>query len=240
MISFIIPTLNEEKYIGQTLSYISKYKGEHEIIISDTNSKDKTVEIARQYTDKVLIHSKEGKKLTIAAGRNLGASIAKGDYIVFFDADICIIEPNSFFKKAFACFDKDNELVAITCKLNVFKELETFGDKIMVTFFIYIRALMNNYLSIGASTGEFQMVRAETFRKVNGFNALLAVGEDDDIFRRFSKIGHTRLEMSLTAYHSGRRAHALGWPRLLYIWSRDTISIWLFKKSISKEWKEIR
>ena len=107
MISFIIPTLNEEKYIGKTLDYISKYTGEYEIIISDTNSPDRTVDIARGYADNILIHSREGKRLTIAAGRNLGASVAKGDFLVFLDADICIIDPDKFFKKAFNCFEKN-------------------------------------------------------------------------------------------------------------------------------------
>ena len=240
MISFIIPTLNEEKYIGKTLAYVSKYTGEYEIIVSDTNSKDKTVEIARQYTDKIIIHSKEGKKLTIGAGRNLGASIAKGEYLVFLDADICIIEPDTFFKKAFSCFTTNKKLVGLTVRLHVFKELETIGDKIIIPFFIYIRFLMNNYLGIGAATGEFQMIPKNTFDKIHGFNESLATGEDDDIFRRLSKIGETHLELGLIAYHSGRRAHAIGWPKLLYLWTRDSLSVWFFKKSVSKEWTEVR
>ncbi len=240
MISFIIPTLNEEKYIGETLSLISRYAGPHEIIISDTNSKDRTVEIARNYTDKIIIHSDQGSKLTIAAGRNLGASIAKGEYFVFLDADMSIMEPDFFFEKAFDCFQKNTGIVGLTASLRIFKELETFGDKIFILFFIYMRLLMNNYLGIGAASGGFQMVEAQAFRKTGGFNESLVAGEDDDFFRRLSKIGKTRFEKSLVAYHSGRREHALGWPALLYIWARDSISVWFFKKSASKEWKEIR
>jgi glycosyltransferase involved in cell wall biosynthesis len=240
MISFIIPTLNEEKYIGKTLSYISLYKGPHEIIVSDTNSPDRTVEIARQYTDKVIVHSKEGKRLTIAAGRNLGAGIATGEYFVFLDADICIIEPDIFFKEALAYFERDPKLVGLTVSLHVFKELETLGDRILIPFFIFMRLLMNNYLGLGAATGEFQMVRATAFKKAGGFDEMLVTGEDDAFFRRLSKIGKTRLVKGLIAYHSGRRAHRLGWPKLLYLWTRDTLSVWFFKKSASSEWEEIR
>ena len=136
MISFIIPTLNEEKYIGKTLSYISLYKGTHEIIVSDTNSPDKTVEIAKKYTDSIVVHSKEGQKLTIAAGRNLGASKSSGDYLVFIDAEICIVDPNGFFDKAFACFEKDKDLVAITSQLRIFKEVETFLTLIFTVFLV--------------------------------------------------------------------------------------------------------
>ena len=100
--------------------------------------------------------------------------------------------------------------------------------------------IMNNFLGMGAATGEFQMIKKEAFLKINGFDEKLVTGEDDDIFRRLSKIGKTRLEMSLIAYHSGRRAHSVGWPRLLYTWTKDTLSVWFFHKSVSKEWKEVR
>ena len=240
MISFVIPTLNEEKYIGKTLDCISKYHGPHEIILSDTNSPDKTVEIAKKYTDKIIIHSKDGKRITIAAGRNLGAAQAHGEYLVFLDADICILDPDTFFEKAFACFRNEPKLVGLTIRLHVFKELETFGDRLVIPFFIYVRAFMNNFLHIGAATGEFQMIKKDAFKQVGGFTESMPVGEDDDLFRRLAKIGRTRLELDLVAYHSGRRAHKLGWPKLLYLWTRDTIMIMLFKKPGSKEWTAIR
>ena len=59
MISFIIPTLNEEKTIEKTLKNLSEYFGEKEIIVSDGRSSDKTIEIAKKYTDKVIIHDEK-------------------------------------------------------------------------------------------------------------------------------------------------------------------------------------
>jgi glycosyltransferase involved in cell wall biosynthesis len=56
MISFVIPSLNEEATIEKTLLWISKYSGEKEIILSDGRSTDKTLEIARKYTDKIVIY----------------------------------------------------------------------------------------------------------------------------------------------------------------------------------------
>ena len=71
MISFVIPTLNEMKTIEKTLRSVWGYSGEHEIIISDGNSRDGTVEMARRYTDKVIVHDKPGRQ-TIAMARNIG------------------------------------------------------------------------------------------------------------------------------------------------------------------------
>lgn len=240
MISFIIPALNEEKYIGKTLGYIAQYSGDKEIIVSDANSSDKTVEIARTFTDKVIVHSTTGKRLTIADGRNLGAAQAKGEFLVFLDSDVCIVNPNPLFEKALDCFKNDSKLVGLTISLKVFKEMETISDAVIISTFIYLYVVMNNWLHIGAATGEFQMIRAEVFRKLNGFDNRLVTGEDHDMFRRLSKVGNTRLEHRLAAYHSGRRAHKLGWPKLLYLWTRDTLSIFIRGKSVSEEWTEVR
>ncbi len=84
------------------------------------------------------------------------------------------------------------------------------------------------------------MVRKDAFLKTGGFDENLAVGEDDDFFRRLSKVGRTRLKMGLVAYHTNRRAHAFGWPKLLLIWTRETLHIIIFGKAASTEWKEIR
>lgn len=73
MISVIIPTLNEEKLLPNLLDQLNDQKLKetfhYEIIISDGGSKDRTIEIAKQYTDKVVIHNdqrrqkiSEGKK----------------------------------------------------------------------------------------------------------------------------------------------------------------------------------
>ena len=82
MISFIVPTLNEEKVIRKILDCVSGYSGEKEIIVSDGNSSDKTADIAREYTDKVFVY-KGSMRQTIAGGRNAGAENARGDFLFF-------------------------------------------------------------------------------------------------------------------------------------------------------------
>ena len=51
LFSIIIPTLNEEKYIGRTLQSIvsQKHQGQKQIIISDNGSTDKTIDIAKEF-----------------------------------------------------------------------------------------------------------------------------------------------------------------------------------------------
>lgn len=238
MISFIIPAFNEEKRIEKILQSLSNYRGPCEIIVSDDNSTDATVAVARKYTDKIIINP--GKKRGIAANRNRGAKIAQDGYLVFIDADICINDPDVFFKKAEGLFQKDRRIVALTVFLRVFKDVETLSDKIILEIGNYLFLVLNNFLGIGAASGEFQMIRADAFRRVGGFNENLITGEDQDMFRRLAKVGKTYSEKTLIAYHDGRRAHAIGWPKLFWLWTRDTISVLIFKKSQSRIWTDIR
>ncbi len=239
MISFIIPTLNEEKTIEKTLQCIAGYTGEHEVIVSDGKSKDSTVEIAKKYGAKVVMYDMPERQ-TIAMARNSGVEAATGEFVVFMDADVTISDINKFFEKANSVFTARPNVVALTVFYEVLPELKTVADAVFFKLLCLDFLISNNVFHIGASAGEFQMIRREAFNKVGGFNEKLAAAEDMDLFRRLSKIGRTHFEKSLKIYHTGRRAHTIGWPKLLSEWFANTVSMILFKRSASKEWKEIR
>ena len=76
--------------------------------------------------------------------------------------------------------------------------------------------------------------------RIGGYNETLIAGEDMDLFRRMTKIGKTRCDVALVLHHTGRRAHKIGWPRLLTLWFMNNLSAIFLKRSISKEWVEIR
>jgi glycosyltransferase involved in cell wall biosynthesis len=59
-----------------------------EIIVVDGNSTDRTVEIAREYTER--IYSDEGRGQSYA--RQLGAEAATQDYIAYVDSDVILLE----------------------------------------------------------------------------------------------------------------------------------------------------
>jgi len=239
MISFIIPTLNEEKVIEKTLQNLKKYTGEYEIIVSDGLSTDKTAEIARKYTDKVLVDM-SGAKQTIARGRNTGASFAKGEFFIFLDADVEIPDLDRFIEKVTETFRARPSVLAQTCFYRVFPEMATFADRIIFKMLGYEFMLADNVLGAGVTGGELMVVRADTFKRVGGFDETLIAAEDCDLFSRLAKIGRVHFEKDLFIYHTGRRAHAIGWPKLLYQWTSNSIGVALFKKAVSKEWTVIR
>ncbi len=103
-LSIIIPCYNEEERIGRTLEEIANYiktkKYDFEVIIVDDGSKDKTLEVAGKFKDKLDLKilknpGNKGKGYSVKAG--MLASL--GDYSLFMDADssTSIRELDSFF-----------------------------------------------------------------------------------------------------------------------------------------------
>jgi len=240
MISIVIPTLNEESVIDGTLSHLkSKLSISNEIIVSDGASKDRTAEIARRHADQVIVYAGT-KRQTIAEGRNDGAHAAHGEFLVFIDADCTIKEPDHFFDKILKHFERDPGLVAVNVAIRVLPEMETTGDWIVFNLFNDYLWFVNNVLHIGMSAGEFQMIRKVVFDKVGGYNGSLVASEDVDLFNRLSKVGRVRYEKGLVIYHTGRRAHKIGWPHLLSLWILNSLSMMFKGRAFVKEWKPIR
>lgn len=238
-LSIVIPALNEEAGIEKALKQISGNLTEidHEIIVSDDGSTDRTVEIAKRYAK--VVFDKSAHK-TIATNRNNGGRSAKGEFIVFIDADMFIPEPNSFFKILLAKFSKDPKLVGVTVNIMVYPDEATWQDNFFLGISNLTTRLMNNVFRIGAASGEFQMVRRTAFESIGGYREHLVVAEDQDLFQRLAKIGSTRFEPRLTAYNDGRRPHTVGWIRLFWGWMLNYFSVALFNRSYNVKWSEVR
>lgn len=80
---------NEEKNLAISIDSIIKVIDE--LIIVDTGSTDKTLSIARTYTDKIYTYNWQDN---FAAARNFALSKANGNWIIFLDADEHIVNLN--------------------------------------------------------------------------------------------------------------------------------------------------
>jgi rhamnosyltransferase len=86
-VSIIILTKNEEKFIEETLNsiYTQEIDCDFEVIVIDSGSQDKTLEIVQRYPVKLI--QIPSKAFGHGKTRNLGISNAQGDYIVFLNGD---------------------------------------------------------------------------------------------------------------------------------------------------------
>ena len=103
LLSIVMMVKNEENYLHRTLKALNLLMEEieSELIILDTGSTDNTIEIARQFTDKIYF-SKWNKNF--ADMRNKSISYAEGDWILILDAD----EVLTNYNKLIEFFTSDN------------------------------------------------------------------------------------------------------------------------------------
>ncbi len=239
VISIIIPTLREEEFLERTLQNLQGLALPHEIIITDGGSTDETLDIARRYTDEIVVWNRP-KRQTFGEAKNAGAALADGEFLVFIDADVLIPEPETFFEEALAEFNKNKELVALTVPLKPLAENRSWIDAFFCIPLNWFYIVSNNVFYSGNSSGEFQMVEADVFREIGGFSEHLVAGEDNEIFRRLATLGRTLSYRELYVRHSLRRAHKLGWLRLYGIWIKNGLSVAFRGKAAYEEWSVVR
>jgi len=181
MISVIIPTLNEEDYLEKTISHILQQKGnyDYEIIVVDGGGEDRTVEIAKQYTNIIIIHSNTRQR---AYQMNLGASKAKGDILLFLHADTIL--PEDAFEEIENIL-QDKEIVAGGFK-GKFKSEK--GNKVIYIEFYYLISRIFNII-LG---DQALFVRKDVFNKVNGYPNI-EIMEEFSSSRKLRKYGKLTL-----------------------------------------------
>jgi len=90
-ITVFIPTFNGDKYIGESIDMVlrqelpSGYK--LELIVIDSGSKDKTVEILQSYGERIAFLQIPNSEYGHGRTRQKAAEIAKGEYILFLSQD---------------------------------------------------------------------------------------------------------------------------------------------------------
>jgi glycosyltransferase involved in cell wall biosynthesis len=194
-VSVIIPTLNEEKYITPTLLSIRNqdYKGHYEIIVVDSNSKDRTVKIARKYANKVIVTKRRG----VSVGRNIGAKVAKGEILLFVDADTILL-PN-VISKVVNHLRKKN-IVGVVVPI--------LGDDFTKNTFYIISEWVNYILSkinLHLIHAVCFACKKYAFFMVGGFNENLRVAEDIELGSRLKKIGKVEYIKDTFVVTSSRR-----------------------------------
>jgi len=201
MLSIIIPTLNEEKYLPFLLESIKEQDfSDYEVIVADAGSKDKTLEIARRYTCKI---TQGGLP---AVGRNKGAEIAKGDLFLFLDADL-ILPPN-FLKKILKEFQERNLDIATCCLGPLTKKKR---EKFLYQCFYNLPIRVSE--SFLAHASHLILVKKEVHKKIGGFNPEIKFAEDHAYARAARRVGRFGVLRCSKVFTWPRRFYQDGWVR---------------------------
>lgn len=219
LISAIIPAFNEKFYIEQCVESLKNQtldKSMYEIIVVDNGSSDNTYEIAKNTGVKVFKESQRG----VSNARNLGAANARGEILVFPDAD-CLY-PKDWLTRIAKKFKADPDLDALGGTF-VFYDANYFWKKVseVSKSFIYHIA------------GGNMAVKKNAFQQVGGFDTRYNIGEELLLQLKLKDLKKKiKIERSLVIYYSFRRFKK-SFIRLSLFWIINDFSVLLFRKPLN-------
>lgn len=200
MISIVIPTLNEEKFLSGCLESLRNqdYKDKYEVIIADNGSTDDTANIARSFGVRVIACP---EKKSVFYARQVGADTARGDIIVQADADT--IYPKGWLRRIADQFVTHPEVVAVAGRF-IYRD-PTFWAK--AEYFLrnginrLTGLLFGKPLLVSGATFAF---RRRAFLAVNGYEGIAYSPDQYGIVARLSKIGEILYDKDLIVLTSSR------------------------------------
>lgn len=224
-VSVIVSTKNEEKNIEACLRSIRNQSlKDFEVVLSDAGSKDKTVKIAKNYVNKIVV-----KKTNVAAGRNLGAMVSSGDILVFVDADTILL-PDTL-EKVVEAFGR-KKVVGAGCSA-----LPLTAEGRYVGIYMFYNSFAKASVRIGKPqiAGFFCAYRRSAFERVGGFDDKVGILEDFHLSRKISSQGKVVFVGSALVMTSHRRLAKWGMNvprRYMHAW----LKMLLTGRSFSHEW----
>jgi len=159
-VSIIIPTLNEEMGIVETLKQISKLDVDKEVLVVDGLSTDNTIRNAKLYGAKVIAEERKGKGMAMATG----VKNAKSNIICFLDGDGTY--PPRVIPKMLELIENCDVVVAsrLLKKEGVNDSINTFVHYRLFPFIF--RKYLKKFKTSEPITG-MRLMRKETLNKLN-------------------------------------------------------------------------
>ncbi|MCX6732036.1 MAG: glycosyltransferase [Candidatus Roizmanbacteria bacterium] len=210
--SIIIPTLNEEKFVGRVLTDIaSQTFTDFEVVVVDGSSTDKTRFVAKSFSRFYKVNVLKVTKRNVSFQRNSGASKAKGSYLVFLDADSHI--KKNFLNKLSIFIRKYKGLVFIPA---IYSEKKDVQMQMMFDI-INTTIKISQNLAKPFSSGGNMIVEKNFFHLIGGFAEDVFMSEDHQLIQTAYRFGvHARFLDSIQVAFSLRRMEREGKLKLLY------------------------
>lgn len=212
-ISVVIPTLNEEERVGVLLAALQNQVDapEFEVLVCDGASEDRTVALAGEFEGVVVLQSERG----VSRQRNLGARQARGELLVFFDADD--VPSPRFLAQVWNSYH--HIPFAIACPWLVAGDGGTFS---WLCYFAFNLSFFAGQSTLRMGSGVCLICPRDRFLKAGGFDENLHLGEDIHLIRKLCpRYGlHRHLLVPLTT--SARRFEHENPLKLMLFYARIT------------------
>ena len=205
LVTVVIPCYNQAHFLGEAIESVLSQSYKHfELIVVDDGSTDESSEVASRYEGVRLIRQ---ENRGLAGARNRGLGEAKGEYVVFLDADDRLL-PGAL-EAGLRCFEAHPECAFVSGQsrriaadgtlLSPWQPPHVEGDH-------YLALLRSNYIGMHAAV----MYRRGVFDDVGGFDVSLSACEDYELYlriaRRFPVQRHDQ-EVAEYRQHVANRSH---------------------------------
>lgn len=197
-VTVVVPVLNEERLLEDTLrSLRAQTFTDFELIVVDNGSTDRSLEIARGFTDYVLCEPECGS----AWAMHRGISEATGTIIACADADT--IYPPRWLERMMKALDKDGVVavygpMAFRDGRRICHAFEILG----YTLFVMLSRALRVHQVGAANFG----MRRDAYFAAGGYPPVAHLASPDlRLALRLTRLGKVRFVPGLVCYTSGRR-----------------------------------
>lgn len=182
-LSIVIPTLNEEFFIGFLLDSIAHQTIQpKEIVVVDAYSKDKTINQVKSRNKKLpQLKFFQIPKFTISRQRNFGSKQTTAGHLLFLDADTQLRGEDTLKEYLEQIKKKGCDLAIATNKSATGYWKDRVFFKVMDLTFKISKPIWP--MAVGIN----MYFKREVFDRIGGFDEDIAVGEDFEIVHRLVK-----------------------------------------------------
>ena len=177
LVSIVIANFNYGRFLGEAIeSALAQTHPRLEVLVVDDGSTDDSRDVAARYSVRLLEQENAG----VARARNRGANEARGELVVFLDADD-VLEP-SFVERCWSALATAPADVAYA-----YTQMQLFGDEDAVFAsreFHGPELLRNNFVPVTC------LLRRDVFLAAGGFDPRFRAYEDWELWLRLFARGH--------------------------------------------------
>ena len=231
-ITIVIPSKNEELYIGHLLDDLQRQQiGDTQIIIADAST-DNTRKVIAQKKRQHKLNIKVVQGGPVSEAKNRGAGLAKTPYILFIDSDVRFFRDTVIHDAVHTLEHKDLDLVGLNVRCYD-------NDRVAQAGFVLFNAI-NRAMSpwVPFAVGAFMLTRRDRFEQFGGFPCKYQTSEDFFL----SKMYDPKKFKILNHYfgQDSRRFKKMGyfgmaWYLIKNFWNRNNEKFWQ-DRDYSKYW----
>lgn len=192
LVSIVIPCFNASETLEKTLNSLIKQNYSHyEVIMVDDGSTDRTPETIHLYEKKDhRFRSFRQENKGVAAARNKGVDLARGEFISFLDADD-LFYANSLTDRVEALIPENNsDLLGVFCPAEmIFPNGESMGFPVLFNYPLPNDKLYFSFMPESVFNPSCVIVKKEEFLKAGGFDETISPAEDYLMWHKMMQSG---------------------------------------------------